>query len=85
MTKNPIADRPVADFPQKKQWLLDREVEAETQGRISASRLRKDRLGAQLFPFHRVGRSCYYDLREINEVIAGSRFGGRAQRGGTSC
>lgn len=74
MTK--IAERRVADNTPKKTWLLDREVEAATLGRISASRLRKDRLGAQLFPFHRIGRSCYYDLSEINELIAGSRFGG---------
>jgi hypothetical protein len=59
-----------------KRWLLDREIEEITEGRISASRLRKDRLAAQLFPFHRIGRSVYYDIAEINAVIEGSRFGG---------
>ena len=60
----------------EKRWLLDREIEEKTEGRISASRLRKDRLAAQIFPFHRVGKSVFYDLAEINELIENSRFGG---------
>jgi hypothetical protein len=62
-----------------KRWLLDREIESATGRRITASRLRKDRLGKQIFPFHRVGRSVYYDIREIEAVIEGARVGGRAQ------
>lgn len=65
---------------EEKRWLLDREIEEKTEGRISASRLRKVRLAAQLFPFHRIGRSVYYDLGEINAVIEGSRFGGNASK-----
>lgn len=64
----------------KKRWLLDREVEDETGGRISKERLRKDRYGAQIFPFHKLGRSIFYDLAEIESVIEKSRFGGKAQR-----
>lgn len=60
----------------EKRWLLDREIEQHTEGRITASRLRKDRLNRQHFPFHRIGRSVYYDLSEINAVIENSRFGG---------
>ena len=66
-----------------REWLLeslDREVEEETGGRISKERLRKDRYGAQIFPFHKLGRSIYYDLTEIESVIENSRFGGKAQR-----
>ena len=61
-------------------WLLDREVEQSTDGRITASRLRKDRIGQQIFPFHRVGRNCYYRLSEIHAVIEASRFGGNASK-----
>jgi len=60
----------------EKRWQLDYEIEQHTEGRITASRLRKDRLKNQLFPFHRIGRSVYYDITEINAVIEGSRFGG---------
>lgn len=63
---------------QPKRWLLDYEVEAATEKRISASWLRKDRVGPQIFPFHRVGRQCFYDLAEINGVIERSRVGGKA-------
>lgn len=62
----------------EKRWLLDREIEEQTEGRITASRLRKDRLNKQYFPFHRIGRSVYYDLAEINTIIEGARFGGKA-------
>jgi hypothetical protein len=62
----------------EKRWLLDYEVEKATNKRISASWLRKDRLGDQFFPFHRVGRLCFYDLAEINAVIERSRHGGKA-------
>lgn len=64
-----------------RRWLLDREVELATGGRITTARLRKDRAGGQIFPFHRVGRSVYYDLAEINEVIEAARCGGKKQRG----
>ena len=60
----------------EKRWHLDREIEDLTEKRITASRLRKDRLGKQIFPFHRIGRSVYYDLAEIDALIEGSRFGG---------
>jgi hypothetical protein len=45
-------------------------------GRLTASRLRKDRTGKQLIPFHRLGRSVLYDLDEVNRTIENSRFGG---------
>ena len=64
----------------KKRWYLDREIEDVTGGTISKERLRKDRYGAQIFPFHKVGRSIYYDLVEVESVIENSRFGGKAQR-----
>ncbi len=57
-------------------WQFDYEIEQRTGGRITASRLRKDRLTKQLFPFHRVGRNVYYDIAEIDAVIEGARFGG---------
>ena len=60
----------------QKRWKLDYEVEEATDGRITASRLRKDRIKHQLFPFHRVGRNCFYDLAEIDALIEASRFGG---------
>lgn len=60
-----------------KQWLRDYEVEEKTNGRISAAWLRKDRVSKQVFPFHRVGRMCLYDLAEINQVIESSRVGGK--------
>jgi len=65
---------------QRKRWLLDREVETETEGRLTASRLQKDRIGPQIFPFHRVGRSVFYDLAEIDAVIEAARFGGKLSR-----
>jgi hypothetical protein len=58
-------------------WLRDHEVQ-DARPEISASRLRKDRRGAQLFPFHRVGRDCLYDLAEIDAIIEKNRFGGKA-------
>ena len=61
----------------KKRWLRDHEVEKQTDGVVKAQTLRKDRLGAQHYPFHRVGRSVFYDLAEINAVIEKSRFGGK--------
>ena len=62
----------------QKRWLRDYEVEDETDGALSASFLRKDRLGRQLIPFHRIGKSVFYDLDEVNAAIEKSRFGGRA-------
>jgi hypothetical protein len=60
----------------RKRWLLDREIEVALGGSITASRLRKDRLGKKLFPFHRVGRSVYYDLAEVESVIEAAASGG---------
>ncbi|MDP1672348.1 MAG: hypothetical protein Q8L65_04415 [Burkholderiales bacterium] len=59
-------------------WILDYEVEQATGGRITASRLRHDRVKQQIFPFHRVGRSVFYDMAEINALIEASRYGGKA-------
>jgi hypothetical protein len=64
-------------LPAPSRWKLDYEIEAATDKRISASWLRKDRVGPQIFPFHRVGRLCFYDLDEIDAVIEGSRHGGK--------
>ena len=36
----------------RKRWLLDYEIEQATSGRLTKSRLRKDRIGKQLIPFH---------------------------------
>lgn len=59
-------------------WLRDYEVEQRSGGRITASWLRKDRVGKQIFPYHRVGRLCLYDMPEVDAVIEKSRFGGKA-------
>lgn len=61
-------------------WLRDYEVEAASNGRFKKSTLRKDRLGDQIFPFHRVKRNVYYDLDELDATVAKSRFGGKTQR-----
>jgi hypothetical protein len=58
--------------------LRDHEFEHATDGRISKSWLRKDRVGKQIFPFYRVGRLCFYDLDEIEAVFQKNRFGGKA-------
>lgn len=71
----------MVEAKQGRRWLLDREVEEATGGRISKSRLRKDRIGEQLFPFHRVGRSVYYSLAEIEAVIERNKFGGEEAGG----
>jgi hypothetical protein len=49
---------------------------------ISVSTLRKDRLGAQRIPFHRLtdGGRCLYDVEEVLGVISGARFGGVKNR-----
>jgi len=65
------------DTPRSKPFLLDHEVETATQKFITASRLQKDRIGQQIFPFHRVGRNCYYKLEEIYAVIERNKFGGK--------
>lgn len=52
-------------------------IEKQTHGVIKAQRLRKDRYGAQIFPFYRVGRSILYDIDEIYAVIEAARVGGR--------
>jgi hypothetical protein len=62
----------------KDPWLRDYEVEAATKGRISASWLRKDRASKQIFPFHRVGRMCFYRLTDIEAVFLKNRQGGKA-------
>jgi hypothetical protein len=63
---------------QSKPFLLDHKVETATSKLITASRLQKDRIGKQIFPFHRVGRNCYYSLDEIYGVIERSKCGGKA-------
>jgi hypothetical protein len=63
----------------KPQLLRDYEVEKELDGKISVSFLRKDRAGRQLFPFHRIGRSCLYDLNEVFAAIDAARVGGKAK------
>jgi len=47
---------------------------------VLTGRLRKDRIKNQIFPFHRVGRNCFYDLAEIDAAIEASRFGGNIGR-----
>lgn len=61
-------------------WLRDYEIEAASGGRFKKHMLRKDRLENQRFPFHRIGRSVYYDLTELDATIEEARFGGKAQR-----
>ena len=61
-----------------RRWKFDYEVEQATGGAITAKRLRMDRLGDQIFPFHRVGRSCWYDLDEVNATIEKAKFGGKS-------
>ena len=56
------------------------ETDVETITGISRRTLQKDRLlGADKFPFYRVGRRIFYDLDEVEAVIrAGQQGGGRA-------
>lgn len=61
----------------KSRWLRDYEVEAASGGRFTKNQLRNDRLGAQHYPFHRLGRLVYYDLAEIDATIEAARFGGK--------
>ncbi|OGA13737.1 MAG: hypothetical protein A3H32_14345 [Betaproteobacteria bacterium RIFCSPLOWO2_02_FULL_63_19] len=61
----------------QKRWLRDYEVEVASAGRFKKSTLRKDRIGAQLFPFHRVGKTVLYDLAELNTTVESARFGGK--------
>lgn len=63
-----------------KKFLLDREVEAATNGRLSVSRLRKDRLGARIFPYYKVGKSCFYTLEDIESAILKHRQGGDGKK-----
>jgi hypothetical protein len=60
-----------------RRWLRDYEVQ-QLRPEFTASRLRKDRLGPQLFPFHRIGRDCWYDLPEMDATVAAAKFGGKA-------
>ncbi len=64
----------------KSRWLRDYEVEELSGGRFKKHMLRKDRLENQRFPFHRIGRSVYYDLAELDATVEESRFGGNVQR-----
>jgi hypothetical protein len=64
----------------KSRWKLDYEVEEATDGRLTAARLRKDRRQKQLIPFHRLGRTVYYDLAEIDAAIEACRFGGNLKK-----
>ena len=74
MSKERLAKKSTSKRPT---WLRDYEVEQE-RPEFSASRLRKDRVGPQLFPFHRIGRDCFYSLEEIDATIAAAKFGGKA-------
>lgn len=64
----------------KKRWLLDYEVEEASDRVFKFSTLRKDRLGPQLFPFHRVGKTVLYDLDELNATVESARFGGHVAK-----
>jgi len=59
-------------------WLRDYEVEIASGGRFKKSTLRKDRITAQFFPFHRVGKTVLYDLAELDATVERARFGGKA-------
>lgn len=60
----------------QKRWLRDYEVEAVSAGRFKSSTLRKDRIGAQLYPFHKIGKTVLYDMAELDATVENSRFGG---------
>jgi hypothetical protein len=61
----------------QKRWLRDYEVETASVGRFKKSTLRKDRIGAQLYPFHRIGKkTVLYDLAELDATVESARFGG---------
>ncbi len=62
-----------------KRWLTDAEVEEATGGAITRRRLQKDRITAQVFPFRRIGKLCFYSLVEVEAVIERARFGGKQQ------
>lgn len=62
----------------EKRWLSDVELAAALGHTISVSFLRKDRVGEQRIPFHKIGRLTRYDQAEVNGVIEQSRFGGKA-------
>lgn len=68
------------EIKKARRWLRDYEVEIESNGRFKKSTLQKDRLEQQRYPFHRVGRSIYYDLAELDATVEGARFGGKVQR-----
>ena len=57
-------------------WLRDYQV-IEQRPELSVERLRKDRVGAQIFPFHRVGRDCFYTIAGVDGAIAATKVGGK--------
>ena len=62
-----------------RQFVIDREL-VEILGNIpgvGVPFLRADRVGKQLIPFHRVGRSCLYDPTEAIDAIRALRVGGK--------
>lgn len=61
-----------------KRWLSDVELVDSLGGALSVAFLRKDRIGAQRIPFHRIGKLARYDLDEVNAAIERSKFGGKA-------
>lgn len=47
---------------------------------VSVQFLRRDRVGAQLIPYHRLGRTCLYDPDEVIEAIRAMRVGGKSTK-----
>lgn len=66
--------------PRAKRWMRDLEIERESGGVFRASTLRKDRLGPQRYPFHRVGKSVYYDLAELHAIVEQACHGPRVRK-----
>lgn len=67
---------------QARQFVLDHQL-VEIIGNIpgvSVQFLRHDRVGKQLIPFHRLGRTCLYDPNEVIEAIRALRVGGKPSR-----
>lgn len=54
---------------------VDENVCAPAIGK-SVAWLRKDRLGAKIIPFYRIGKSVRYDLGRVREALASVEEGG---------
>jgi hypothetical protein len=67
----------VAKISIQVQLLRDYEIAKALDNKISVSFLRKDRATRQLFPYHRVGRSCLYQLDEVLAALEAMRVGGK--------